>query len=119
MSWDDFYIGIESREVNSACLVEGNLSENSIEYWFSNDTIGGKINKGSKVGEKISEMIVRKDRYKKIEKYIMGHALATQSPEKLSMIISKSYARGYVDGTDAQKQKTKKAIEQITGCCLR
>lgn len=109
--WDDFYIGNKPKinHTGATCISRNsNISENSEEYWYSDDLIGGRVNKSSKEGQRITQLIDGGDSLSVVEKYVKSCGLYSLSSAKLLKVIKKAeeaaYQRGWKDKTTEIKK---------------
>lgn len=97
--WDDFHIG--DSKSNSARTVRGNISENSVSYWWGDDNmfrLDGVIDKDTPEGERIKEILnhvptVELD--KEVFKVVYPHIDPEKVIEAIKIIREEAYDDGY------------------------
>lgn len=105
--WGDFTIGDKScgNSAYSLGIEDCDISENSSHYWWrdSDYNFGGTIEKNSKCGQKIKELISQNP--KKVQGFIRKEAIKLIKPERILSLIKESYRNGYESGKlDKQKE---------------
>lgn len=103
--WDDFQIG--DRVVTHTAIkvnLMNNLSYNDFEYWWHSSelNLGGRINRKSKVGRRLDEMVIANDSQQEIELYILQNALAHINVDAFIKMLKFVKDKAYQDGLDAK-----------------
>ncbi len=97
--WDDFSIGNVGNSAG-ARTVAGNLSENSMAYWWSTPVfrVGGKVAKDTPEGAQITTLVKEGATEKQVDRLLLKIALATLSPNKLLGLLDRTRQQAFEEG---------------------
>lgn len=109
--WSDFQIGDRVSNVSASSHYSGcEIAESSEEYWWYSPEyqFGGKINKNSDVGKKITKMLEK--RRKEIDNYVLQQALSVLSSRDFKKVMKRILDIQFRKGKEAKVKEILKVL---------
>lgn len=99
--WDDFTIGERDRNTSATCIAGyGGLSQSLSHYWWRSKDLclGGRIDKNTKVGLSITQMLAEHTSHETLEAFIVQRGLAAMSSLAAKDFLARYYHAAYQAG---------------------